>query len=77
MAPLRVANLSSDGWACLRGQTVKAANTRALAPVFASIAEELYDDETQEYHRAAQRITRCLARLYEIMEVGGVFFLPP
>ena len=37
MAPLRLSNLQSMGWAVLTGPAVKAANTRNLAPFFCAI----------------------------------------
>ena len=55
---------------------MKAASTRALAPVFESLAQEFYNDNGREDHRAAQRVALCLVRLYDIMQDGGLFLGP-
>ena len=75
MSPLRLTNLEADGWACLKGQCVKAANTRALAPFFASLAAEMYNGET-EYGRSTQRAARCMQRMYDILYTAGTFLSP-
>ena len=73
MAPLRVGNLTSEGWCVLNGSTVKAANTRALSPFLVELAAHFYDNDDDEYSRLAQRATRCLDRLYVIIYTEGVF----
>ena len=72
MAPLRLSNLQSDGWSSLCGPTVKAANTRGLAPFFVLLAEE-FCDSGSEFGRLVQRNARCLQHIYNIFYGGGIF----
>jgi hypothetical protein len=73
MAPLRLVNLVASGWSVLHGQTIKAANTRALAPFLVELSEELYPDDTDDYSRLVKRVCRSWNRFYEILYNGGVF----
>ena len=72
MPPFRLANLESNEWACLSGPTIKAANTRSLAPFLVLLAEKFYDPNTEE-GRNVQRIARCLQRMYQILYSSGLF----
>ena len=73
MPKLRLNNLVADGWCELNGQTVKAANTRALTPFLVELAEEFYNDEADEYQRLVLRTVRAFNRFYELMYEAGVF----
>ena len=73
MPHLRLTNLVSDGWSCLAGPIVKAANTRALAPFLVVLADEFYADIDDEFALMVSRAARGLNRMYEIMYAAGVF----
>ena len=74
MAPIRLSNLlNSLGWSTLCGSTIKAANTRALAPFLVKLAEELHADPASDYDRLVCLACRDWDRFYAILYGGGLF----
>ena len=75
MAPLRLGNLEHDGWACLSGAVVKAANTRALSPFLVELCAEFYNDEDDEYQRFVSRYCRANDQFYSILYGAETLFV--
>ena len=73
MPALRLRNLELDGWACLSGNTVKAASTRGLAPFLVELCDEFYADESDEYQRCVSRAARALNQFYIVLYEGDRF----
>ena len=63
--------MDSQGWCRLHGRVIKAANSRALAPFVAEMAEAFNDGDTA-YDRLVLRATKSMARFYEIIYRAGV-----
>eukprot|EP00959_Pyramimonas_sp_CCMP1952_P088669 1855391-Pyramimonas_sp.AAC.1 len=63
---------NEEGWAELRGPAFKAANTRAAAPFFASLALEYFNGDG-EMHVATRQATSALVELYSLMDRSPMF----
>ena len=74
MPPIRLTNLTGDaGWAVLNGQTVKAANCRALIPFLVELADRYFDGPPSTKGALARRAIRALQKYYEIVYTAGMF----
>ena len=71
MPPLREGNLENNGWACLCGQTVKAANTRCLTPWFHKLAVIHFSSRSPQ-EKTMRKVTYCLKRIDQVID--GFFF---
>jgi len=70
---LTLANLTNaEGWSCLAGPAIKAANTRAAAPFFAELAMQYCNNDTPQ-GRDICLVTRSLADMYDIMNYSPMF----
>lgn len=74
--PLRLQNLTKEGWAVLNGSTIKAANCRSLSPFLVRICEMLFDDSSNPYHLCVSRVATSLNRFYQIVYGAGVVMKP-
>ena len=72
LAPIKLSNIMLDGWAELHGPTVKAANTRAVALVFAYLAERFLVGLDQLYV-SLRLLTSLLQEFYEIWYAEPLF----
>lgn len=73
LPPIFLSNLTNkDGWHDLTGPTVKAANTRAAAPFFATLAREQMTDGSP-LHQTVCAVTKHLADLYGLMDNAPMF----
>ena len=70
--PLKIKNLTLDGWATLHGPVYKAANTRAMLPVLVELVDS-YMDETNEYERTSKLCVHAFNGIYEVMYSNGIF----
>ena len=70
---LRATNLTLDGWAELHGPAIKAANSRAAAPLFFDLAQE-YCTEGTDQDTAVLQVTRSLVHFYDLIWQGPMFF---
>jgi hypothetical protein len=73
---LRVSNIIDDdrratSYACLRGQVVKAATTRAVVPFVRDLAVALDDGSPTRRHR--RKACEWLVRIYEVMDNASRF----
>ena len=73
MPSIRLTNLTADdGWTCLGGPCIKAANIRAIVPWFEQLAATYFlciDDES----RCLRIVTSQLNRMYEILYSRELF----
>ena len=70
---IRLSNLrQDDGWSELHGQTVKAANTRASAPMFVDMVKHFFTEDSEE-HRSVIAICNHVNKVYEIMYASSMF----
>ncbi len=72
LPPLRPGNLKQDGWAELHGTAVKAANTRASAPLWRDFAAAHFTSPAGTDPDVV-RVTALLAELYEVMYGAELF----
>lgn len=72
LPPIRLSNVLLDGWAELHGPTVKAANTRAAAPVFAHLAMRFFTEDTP-LHVSLRAVTAKLKEFYDIVYSQEIF----
>jgi len=75
LPPFTKANITSDGWACLHGPTVKAAMTRQAAPLFAELTEKCCTTGSRA-DRLMIEVSALLVEFYILMQVAGFFFSP-
>ena len=72
MPPLRKENLTTQGWACLSGRLIKAANTRALVPWLLHLARTHFARQTA-LSVAIRNVFESLNSIERIMYTAGTF----
>ena len=72
LAPIKLSSIMLDGLVELHGPTVKAANTRAVALVFAYLAERFLVGPDQLYV-SLRLLTSLLQEFYEILYAEPLF----
>lgn len=73
MPPLRLTDLKLDGWSCLHGRLVKAANTRALVPWLLDIANNVVSPHGA-FASAMRHVFQALDDIERIMYSADRFF---
>ena len=72
LPPLLLKNATCNGWADLSGPAIKAANTRAAAPVFKYLAHRFCDSDS-DYDRCVRTVMDNLVRFYDILYTAPMF----
>ena len=72
---IKAGNLTLDGWHELHGPNVKAANTRAAAPLFTALARRFLPGDTPT-ETSARALTAYLQEFYEIIYSQAMFMQP-
>lgn len=73
MPPLRLADLKLEGWSCLHGKLVKAANTRALVPWLLHLANTVLS-QVGAFTSATRNVFQALSDIERIMYSADRFF---
>ena len=72
MPALRKEDLRKDGWSCLTGKVVKAANTRCMLPFLLELAED-YFDGTDSYDVSIRKVFTSLVEIQKVLYSSGCF----
>ena len=75
MSATQLANLTTDGWAALGGPTIKAANSRHLAPWLHLLAIDFFEADSPR-DVSIRAMTLFLKRSDEILYGAGLFLSP-
>ena len=74
MPSLRLQDLTANGWGCLSGRIVKAANTRAMLPFLDSLAKEFFPDHGRlGYNSSIRKVMASLVEIQKIFYSSGHF----
>ena len=73
MPPLKLSNLKSDAFPELKGNGVKAANTRALVPFVVDIQKRATNMNPSERNKHMLKVVSSLQTAYDIMYGNGFF----
>ena len=72
MPSLRLQDLRANGWGCLSGRVVKAANTRAMLPFLESLARDFFAGHGS-YNSSMRKVFASLVEIQKIFYSSGHF----
>ena len=72
MPPLRINDLRTDGWGCLSGKVIKAANTRCMVPFLDNLAQTFFPAHGA-YASSTRKLFASLLAVEKIFYSSGMF----
>ena len=76
LPPLKMDNLKNGPWPVLKGQNVKAANTRALVPYVLQLQQRAVDLNPNDTNKHMLKVVHSLQCMYDVMYNNGYFLDP-